>query len=568
MHVRPVALTFLLTLTACDAEISSLAPPGPPGDAPGPVTPSAPGGSAGAAGGGGAASGGGEGPLLPPPELQSARARRLSNAELDLTLADLVGDTTHPGRTLEAENQVLGFDNQVQSVVVNANVVERLTLATEGVAQRAAANLPGLLGCDATTQGEPCVRSFLVRFGRRAFRRPLSAGEVDAYLAFFRAQRQQFELGLSVQSLLTALLLSPDFLFRIDAPTPAAVAFGDGAFDPYVYAARLSFLLWGTGPDDALLDDAARGTLAAPAGASAAFRRLLADDRAKAGLDNFHRQWLQLAQSAPAKDPLLTPRFAELWPALRDETATFAHQVLARGAGSLTTLRAADCTYAASPLDAFYGLPALGTTATRATWPASAPRSGILTQAAVLASNSGTAQTNIPRRGRFVLERLLCSTLGPPPNDAPPLPPSNGTGAPQTYRQRLVTHTAAPQCSGCHRVLNPLAFAFEGLGPTGAARTEDQGLPVDSTGTVVLGGAAVTYAGPKDFTRALAAAPEVRRCVGTQWFRYALGRDVTGGDLAWLAPLQADLATRGDLRGFLEALTAAPFFRAVPKGQP
>ncbi|MBX7101311.1 MAG: DUF1592 domain-containing protein [Myxococcaceae bacterium] len=568
MSERSRLLSFLLLLAACDGEISSLGPYSPPPDAPAPVTPSGPGGGASAPGGGTASGGGGETPVLPPPALQSARVRRLSNAELDLTFADLLGDTTHPGRTLEAQNQVLGFDNQVQSVVVNANVLERLTLATEGVAQRATANLPVLLGCDAAAQGEPCVRSFLVRFGRRAFRRPLSTEELDGYLAFFRAQRQQYALDLSVESLLTAVLLSPDFLFRIDAPTAAAAASGDGVFDPYVYAARLSFLLWGTGPDDALLDDAARGTLATPAGSSAAFRRLLADDRAKAGLDNFHRQWLQLAPSAPAKDPLLTPRFAELWPAMREETATFAHQVLARGDGTLGTLLAADFTYVASPLDAFYGLPAQGSTLTKASWPAGAPRSGILTQAAVLASNSGTAQTNIPRRGRFVLEQLLCSTLGPPPNDVPPLPPSSGTAAPQTYRQRLVAHTTAPQCSGCHRVLNPLAFAFEGLGPTGAARTEDQGLPVDTSGSVTLGGRTVTYAGPKDFTVALAAAPEVRRCVGTQWFRYALGRDVASGDLAWLDPLQSDLASRGDLRGFLEAFTAAPFFRAVPKGQP
>jgi hypothetical protein len=188
-----------------------------------------------------------------------APMRRLTRWEYDNTVHDLLGDTTQPGQGFVPEASQFGFDNAAAGATLSDVVVEQFESAARNLARNAVQDLPGLLACDPVVEGEDtCAEAFLDRFGRRAFRRALTDEERARYLAFFDEQRAAFDFPVAVELLTSALLQSPHFLYRIELATPGDV---DVPVRGFEMASRLSYFLWGSMPDDELLDAAEEGRL-------------------------------------------------------------------------------------------------------------------------------------------------------------------------------------------------------------------------------------------------------------------------------------------------------------------
>ncbi len=220
--------------------------------------------------------------------------RRLTPLEYDNTVRDLLGDTTHPSHGFPSDLQDCIFNNAAGSQTVPVLLAERYFEAADQLASGAVRDLPALMGCDPTRGEAACARAFIERFGRRAFRRPLSADEVTRTLAVFQSVRTASDVATGARAVVGAMLVSPSFLFRAEFGEGTSAVSGALALTPFEQASRLSYLLWSSMPDDALLDAAATGQLRTPAQVAAQARRMLMDDKAKPAVAAVFRQWLGL----------------------------------------------------------------------------------------------------------------------------------------------------------------------------------------------------------------------------------------------------------------------------------
>jgi hypothetical protein len=371
-----------------------------------------------------------------------------------------------------------------------------------------------------------CARTILSRFARRAWRRPVTDPEVDRLVAFLDVARRQgegFEAGLRLA--LQAVVLSPHFLFRVEldaVPTsPVAHPLND-----HELAARLSYFLWSSMPDEALFALADAGRLRDPATLRAQVDRMLADPRARAFVDNFAGQWLFTRavpehDADPARFPGFTPAVKT---ALRAETEAYFEHFLRNdiGMGQFLT---ADFSFVDAVAARYYGLAApAGMGLRRVGLPPT--RRGILSQGSLLAVTSHPDRTSPVRRGQWVLQQLLCEPPPPPPPSVEGLPAeATPTG---TLRQRMERHRSQPSCAACHALMDPIGFAFEGFDAVGVARTTDSGFPIDTTGT--LPGTGESFADNTALAALLQRDPRFPRCVTQQMFTYALGRGPAGYD--------------------------------------
>ncbi|HVG63068.1 MAG TPA: DUF1592 domain-containing protein, partial [Hyalangium sp.] len=382
-------------------------------------------------------SGKGDGPnaSTPPVELM----RRLNRTEYWNTVKALLGPSATTTQVLPADDQVAGYDNNGQVLGIGPLLLEKYAMAAEELVGSALAvtNAEGrarLLTCDFSGTNEtPCARQILGSFGRKAWRRPLSTEDVDRLMAVVQANRaagDAFEVALGVG--LQAILTSPHFLFRVEedpalgVPTPHLL-------NPYELATRLSYFLWSTLPDETLLAAAEAGTLRDPAELERQARRMLADPRAQALVDNFGGQWLrtrQLSQVQPS--PQLFPSFTanQLAQAMATETSLVLAEVM-QGDRSMLDLLDADFTYVNAALAAHYGLQGSfdASRFTRVTLPAGSNRRGLLTHAGILTLNSTPTRNSTVKRGKWVLDRLLCQEPPPPPANIPQLPSGPTSGS-------------------------------------------------------------------------------------------------------------------------------------------
>ena len=378
---------------------------------------------------------------------------------------------------------------------------------------------------------EDCARRILRTLARRAFRRPVGDTDIAPLLGFYRRGRAADGFETGIRMALERLLIDPEFLFRIerdprDAPPGAPYRLGN-----LELASRLSFFLWSSIPDDELLEAAVDGRLSDPGERERQVRRMLADGRSRALVDNFAGQWLSLRSvEGIAPDPNLFPDFDEnLRRAFRRETELLVESHL-REDRSVVDLLRADHSFLNARLARHYGIPGVsGSHYRRVALPPDGRRAGLLGHGSILAATSYGNRTSPVLRAKWLLENVLGTPPPPPPPDIPPLPAGGAAGEPRTVRERLAQHRRNAACAACHAPMDPLGFALENFDAVGAWRTRDAGVPIDAAG--VLADGVTSFDGPAGLRRVLLdRADQFVETVAGKLLTYALGRGIEHHD--------------------------------------
>jgi hypothetical protein len=527
------------------------------GAAAGGVAGAGPGGSGvgGAAGGVAGAAGGVAAPLVP----GRAPLRRLSRVEYDNTVHDLLGDTTRPSQNFEPDVLADGFTNNADTQNVGTSLAQQYLVAAEALAVNATKDLPGLMGCDPASGGDACVRTFLTRFGQRAWRRPLTMAELDTLDGIYSSSLKSFDVPTSVQTVLEAMLTSPHFLYRVEhgLPTPGATVI---PLTSWEVASRLSYFLRGSMPDDALFTAAAADQLRTPDQVATQARRLLAttDGAVSNRVAQFFTEWLHLVNVANMqKDKTAFPTFTPtLGAAMLLETQAFVTRTIFAGPGDLATLLTAPYTYVPAEVASLYG----GTPAADGKLMLDPKqRAGLLTQPALLATFAKADSTDPVHRGKFVFEDVLCGSVPPPPaniNITPPVITPNTTA-----RQRFAEHDASAACSACHTFMDPIGLAFENYDGIGRWRDSEGGQTIDAAGMLKGTDVDGPFVGAVELAHKLAASQQVATCVVKQLFRFGYGRFETAEDDPTVAALGKAFGTNQQkIVELLVAMTQVPAF--------
>ena len=372
-----------------------------------------------------------------------------------------------------------------------------------------------------------CARSILAPLARRAYRRPATDAEIDTLFKFYSKGRAVGDFERGIQVALERLLASPDFLFRVVDDPPDADPGTAYRISDLALASRLSFFLWSSIPDDALLDVAIRGELKNPSVLLQQMRRMLADSRSEALISNFAGQWLRL-RNLPGVDRsvLMFPDFDDnLRRAMRRETELLFESVI-RDDRSVLDLLNADFTFVNERLARHYGMSNVYGSHFRRVPVIDPDRRGILGHASILTVTSQSNRTSPVTRGKWILENLLGAPPPTPPDNVPPLDDTELAG---TLRQRMEQHRRNPVCAACHKVMDPLGFSLENFDPLGRWRNQDAGFPVDAGGGMPDG---TTFEGVSGLRAALHAKADVFVSTLTEKLLiYALGRGVEHYDM-------------------------------------
>jgi mono/diheme cytochrome c family protein len=368
-----------------------------------------------------------------------------------------------------------------------------------------------------------CVPRIMTGLARRAFRRPVSAREVAKYVALVRQAQEDegsFEEGLAVG--IQALLVSPDFLFRIERDRPAPRPVPAQQITQHELATRLSYFLWASMPDAALRRAADTGTLRDPGVLTAQVRRMLRDPKARALAEQFGAQWLQYrALESVTRNRERFPDFEDyLRLSMRRETELFVEHVI-REDSSILDFIDAKYSFLNERLARHYGIDGVSGPEFRRVDLTGTPRSGVLTQASVLTVSSYATRTSPVLRGKWILENLLNAPPPAPPADVPNLNEA-AIGTASSMREQLEAHRKDPTCASCHRRMDPLGFGLENFDAVGAWRTTDGKFPIDASGFLPDGD---EFHGPEELRRVLSDQREAfARCLTSKLLTYALGR--------------------------------------------
>jgi hypothetical protein len=392
--------------------------------------------------------------------------------------------------------------------------------------------------CQPRGTGEACARTILSTVAHRAYRRPLTERDVQTLMEFHRRGSRDGGFEAGIQHGLERILVSPDFLFRIEQePVNSVQGRPSGVAANGVYrlsdvelASRLSFFLWSSIPDDELLTAAERGKLKDPAVLEQQVRRMLADPRSKALVENFAGQWLVLKNIRDVSpDADLFPDFDEnLREAFLQETALFFESQLKEDR-PVPELLSADYTFVNERLARHYGIPNVYGDRFRRVALTDGRRGGLLGQGSLLTVTSYPNRTSPVLRGKWLLETILGTPPPPPPPDVPALQERGEGGKIVSVRERLERHRNNPACSGCHSIMDPLGFALDNFDPIGRWRTEDAGTPVDASGALPSGAAFQGMPGLRALL--LQQRDQFAANVTERLLAYALGRGIEYYDL-------------------------------------
>jgi hypothetical protein len=389
-----------------------------------------------------------------------------------------------------------------------------------------------------------CARKTLASLARRAYRRPVGDPDVAKLLEFYRQGREQNGFDAGIQSALERVLVDPQFLFRIERE-PAAR--GVYRVNDVELASRLSFFLWSSIPDDELLDLAARGKLGDTAVLEQQVRRMLADPRARAVVDNFAAQWLYLRNvRAVAPDVNAFPGFdGDLRDAMLRETELFLGSQL-REDRSVVELLTANYTFLNERLARHYGVPGIYGSHFRRVTITDPNRIGLLGQGSILTVTSYATRTSPVVRGKWLLENILGAPPPAPPPNVPPLPERGSEGQALSVRERMEQHRTDPVCASCHAQMDPLGFALENYDAIGRWRTADDAhAPIDST--AMLADGRIVH-GPIELRELLLAKRDnFVTTVAQKLLTYALGRGLDADDMPAVRRIVRD-AARSDYR--------------------
>jgi hypothetical protein len=550
-----LAIAGLGTLAGCGSEITTdygdLAPGAPSGNA-GPGQPLRPG-----------------GPDVEPPA-PTARAARLTHQQWENTVRDLFRlgpDSSFAGllRSDPVQNGFL-FDNNALSLSVDDALFSGYQRASAQVAEFVTADPARLAKLVATsaTEVEPRGRAFIQEFGSRAHRQPLTAAEVDEYMALFRMGPSfytglgAFEAGARV--VIEAMLQSPQFVYRLEqSGTPK------GALIPlasHEVASRLSYALWNTMPDDALFAAAASNRLVDSVQAAAEVERMLADPRAEGMVQRFHDLLFEVDHFAAIKpSAAFFPDIpADFGASLAIENQRFVREIVFGAQADYSTLLTSNETFVNADLAKVYRLPgSFGSAFTKVSLNP-AERKGVFTQLGFLALKATSANPDPIHRGVHIARRFMCTPIAAPPAMVPPVPEAQG----RTNRETVATHTEAPgsSCATCHAtIINPLGFPFENYDAIGSYRTTDNSHPVDASADPLIGGEKVHVSNALELAQALANSGAAHRCYAQRWLEYAYGRPHMNEDYGMIAKLgDGSLSSRTSIKHMIATLVTSQAF--------
>ena len=392
---------------------------------------------------------------------------------------------------------------------------------------------------------EPIAREILANLMKRAFRRAISDSDLIKPVAFYReaAHEDGFEAG--IESALTSILVSPEFLFRIEKE-PAVVPPGTAyRISDLELATRLSFFIWSSLPDIELLDLAVAGNLSRSDVLETQVRRMLADERSSSLVHNFASQWLHLRNlDSVTPDLRRYPDFDDnLRQAFRKETELFVESVLREDRSVLDLLKS-DHTFLNERLARHYGIPSIiGSRFRRVDLDPKYHRGGLLRQGSILTVTSYATRTSPVIRGNWVLDNIIGTPPPPPPADVPSLD-ENKVDANLSMRERLAKHRANPACASCHNLMDPVGFSLENFDAVGRWREFENGAAIDASGGLPDGS---VFEGITNLENGLLERPELFvHTLSEKLLTFALGRGVEAYD----APAIRQIVRKAQENGF------------------
>jgi hypothetical protein len=491
------------------------------------------------------------------PSLGSTELRRLTRTEYGYAISDLLGVSSSLAATMVDDERSDGQrEGLTRGFFVGPEV--SLTLATQylDVATDAATEAAPRLAAECARADASCAAELATRLGRRALRRPLEAAERDELVALYEAGRAIGDHETGIQLLLEGLLSAPELVYHLEGleQDPGAVVQLDG----FEVAARLSFLLWRSIPDDALLDAAEAGELDASAGITAQARRLMADERFDRAIQDFHRQWSRTERLATlTRNAELFPEFT---PELRDSMVRSLEAYLrdAVRSGTFEGLLTSNEMYVDQHLGPIVGVASSSEELERVEIDGT-ERAGILGQPGLMAALAYGNQTDPVHRGVFVAQRIVCRDLEAPPFAfSLPEPTAEVSG---TLREQFEALHLREGCASCHGIIDPLGFGLDDLDPLGRHRTHERGHALDVSGTLPseVGLEHRDFSGAAGLAYKLADSEVVTECYARQWSRFALRRQEAAGDACTVA-LGYEALRDGSIADMIVALVTSPSF--------
>jgi hypothetical protein len=414
-----------------------------------------------------------------------------------------------------------------------------------------------------------CARRILQTLARRAYRKPVNDADIEPLLAFYRAGRAEGGFDSGIQRALHAILANPRFVFRVEQDPPGARPGDTFRISGLELASRLSFFLWSSIPDDALLEAADAGTLPRTEVLEQQVRRMLSDPKSRALVADFAGQWLQLRNVKsilPNSDEF--PDFDDsLRQAFLRETELLFESVV-REDRSVIDLLTADYTFLNERLARHYGVPEVYGSRFRRVRVADDARRGLLGHGSILALTSHAERTSPVVRGKWVLENILGTPPPPPPADVPALEENKAGQKPRTMRELMSQHRANPTCAACHRLMDPIGFALENFDAVGAWRSNEPGGPIDASAELPDG---TTVDGVAALRDAIVRRPEVfATTMAEKLLTYGLGRGLTYRDMPVVRDIVRDAAAHEYRFSsmVLAMVRSRPFQMKIAEGPP
>jgi mono/diheme cytochrome c family protein len=417
-----------------------------------------------------------------------------------------------------------------QERIQAAHVLQiRGPLTVTGISDSASRKKIFICKPERTADETACARKIINNFAQRAFRRPVTDEDLNPLMAFYKAGHANGGFDRGVREVVSAVLASPHFLYRVESADPAGRT---RTLSDVELASRLSFFLWSTLPDEELLNLAIKSQLSKPDVLARQVRRMLADARAKSLVDDFAFQWLNLKKlDEIAPDGRLFSHASGLLDVrelFKEELRLFIDSVL-RSDRSVVDLLTADYTFLNERLAMHYGIETVKGARFRRVTLENTARHGLLGKGAILNLTANPNRTSPVLRGAWILERLMGTPPAPPPPNVEALAENRGGGRALTVRQRIEQHRSKPGCMGCHGVMDPLGFALENFDTVGQFRTQDGQNPIDTSGVLPDG---TPLKGPEDLRRALASRPDqFVQALSENLLNYALGRSIDHRDM-------------------------------------
>lgn len=509
------------------------------------------------------------------PSAADTRLTRLSHSQYQHTVQDLFGIRESLDLTF-APDALNGFAFDTSNAFrVDPRLGPQYRGMAEALAQRVTSDdaiFARIVPCDAAAPD--CRERFLRSLVERAFRRPPNERDLETFRGVFATGsalsdgKDTFREG--VRLTLETLLQAPEFLYRTESSRRIGPD-GRVHLDDFEVAARLSYFLYDSMPDEALFAAARAGQLRTPDQVEAAARRMLTQPRVLDKLVAFHDQAWQFGRFAhisPDAETFPNVPKALVW-RVRQATALFVRDVLQTG-GGLEELLTAPYVYVDAGLAPLYGLASLGARTpspgrfTRVDFDPD-ERQGLLMQVGYLASNAYSVRTDPIHRGLFVIRNLLCRDIPDPPPGATTTPPPETDRPIVTTRDEVALVTGQSFCPTCHTEINAPGFAFEGFDATGQRRRTENGVAVDTSSSMVLDGKLVSFDDAAQLVAQLAQSQEAHRCYSRRWLEFAYGRPLADSDLATLEALSADSLPIADI---LIAIVRSPEFLSFAPGAP